>query len=152
MKRFRFSLQSVHDLRETLRDEAERQLALAMAEAAAASKRITEAEELIVRTGADFAARLQSGKVLDPQEAALCADYLSVLVRRIKDEKIRLKDLESACEFKRLAVVEAARAAEATAKLRDRQQSRHTAEAARHEQNMLDEIATLSSARRVAES
>ena len=55
-------------------------------------------------------------------------------------------------EARRQAVVETSRAAEATSRLRERQLARHELEAARQEQNMLDEMATVSSARRLTEN
>lgn len=148
MKRFRFQLQTVHNMRETHRDEAERNLAEAAAQVSAAAASLDEAERLLTIAAETYAAMLQSG-VLDAHEASLRASYLLTLTERRRDARARLALVERERETRRLAVVEASRAAETTAQLRARQRARHDFEAARDEQNTLDEIAISASARRL---
>ncbi len=146
MKKFRFTLQTVHDLREARRDEAERALATA-------SRAVDEAEEQLAETSSaherameEFAARLESGE-LDPFEAELSVNYLASLVERKLEAHARLKELEERRERQREETIEAARSAETTARLRDRQREKHQLQMMRAEQQILDEMAMLTQAR-----
>lgn len=147
MKKFRFTLQPVHDLREMRRDEAERSHAQAIAAVAEANGRLDEAENTRREAAESLRRVLQSGQ-LDPHDVALRSGYLSALIAREADARTRLAALEDERERRRRTVAEAARAAEATAKLRERQSARHHEAVARHEQNLLDEMAVVTAARR----
>lgn len=151
MKRFHFPLQTVHNMREMVRDEAEKHLAHAASKVSEAESCLDEAGRSLTSAADIYAERLQSGTI-DPHETALRADYIASLARREQEARARLTQLERELEERRLVVVEAARAAEATSKLRERQLARHTLEASRQEQNMLDEMATVSSARRLTDN
>lgn len=148
MKRFRFQLQTVHDLRETRRDEAERSLAEAAQQVFAAAAQLDDANRSLTEAAENYAAMLGDG-ALDAHEASLRASYLITLTRRREDARTRLAAVEREREVRRQVVVEASRAAEATAKLRERQSARHALETARDEQNNLDEMATSATARRL---
>ena len=140
MKRFQFSLQSVHDLRQSQRDDAERGLAQASAKVSAANAALDEIARLRAHAIESHLSTFQAG-VLNPHEATLSANYFAALARREAEARERLAGLERERETRREQTVETTRAAETTAKLRERQRVRHTTEAARAEQNMLDEIA-----------
>jgi flagellar export protein FliJ len=146
MKKFRFSLQTVHDLRETRRDEEERTLALTANAAQEAADQLAETRQAHSRATDVYAARLQSGEI-DPFDATLSVNYLASLLKREREDQTRLRDRERVHEAQRTITAEAARAAEATAKLRERQRERHKLESSRAEQEMLDEMATLLQAR-----
>lgn len=148
MKRFRFQLQTVHDIRETRRDEAERNLAEAAQQVFAAAAQLEEADRSLAAAAETYAAQMRVG-ALDAHEASLRASYLLTLTRRRQDARTHLDAVERERETRRLASVEASRAAETTAKLRERQRARHALEAARDEQNNLDEMATSATARRL---
>ena len=150
MKRFKFSLQAVHDLRETAREEAERHLARAGAEVSHAAAELDRVLRLRETETANHLARLQRG-ALDAHEIALHMGYLDALAQREREARAHLLAAERARDERRQAAVAATQAAEATAKLRERESRRHQLEAARTEQNMLDEMATLSLARRLME-
>ncbi|MEJ7708486.1 MAG: flagellar export protein FliJ [Pyrinomonadaceae bacterium] len=148
MKRFHFQLQTVHDIRESQRDRAERELAEAAAQVSAGAARLNEAERQLSIAAETYAAMLHAG-VIDSYEAAQRANYILTLTRLQQDARTRLAALEREREEQRLAVVEASRAAETTSRLRERQHARHNLEVTRQEQNMLDEIATSAIARQM---
>lgn len=148
MKKFKFSLQTVHNLRQEQRDKAERELARAATEVANAAAHLDEAVNNRAAAEQNYAAKLHSEDSLDPHEIALRADYLTLLTQRQRAASERLFTLEQERETRRRTAVMAARAAEATSKLRDRHRARHHLEAMRTEQNDLDEMATLLAARR----
>jgi flagellar export protein FliJ len=146
MKKFRFTLQTVHDLREARRDEAERALFRAASAARAASEQLEETKQTHLRATETYAAKLQEGEI-DPFDALLSINYLASLNRRERETHAQLEELEKAREAQRALTAAAAREAEATSRLRQRQRERHHLELARYEQEMLDEMATLAQAR-----
>jgi flagellar export protein FliJ len=144
MKRFKFSLEAVHNLRELQRDEVERQLARAAAIASAAETAIEEIE----RHRAEIETRL-AGLIgeLNAVEAAWQSNYLIVLAEREGQAKEHLAQLERERETHRQNVIVATREAEVTGQLRARQKARHEADVARAEQILLDEMAIITALR-----
>lgn len=150
MKRFRFSLQTVHDVRSTARDEAERRLASANADVAKANDSVMETRNIRDREADALVVKYRTGD-LDPRETALRFGYLEALSRQEAEARDRLIALERTRDRVREATTLAARDAEVTAKLRDRHLARHRAETARVEQVSLDELVVIAAARRRAE-
>jgi flagellar FliJ protein len=150
MKQFQFSLQAVHDLRQMACEQAERELAQAMAQVSEAAARIDEITRLRATAIEVYLAKLQAG-ALAPHEAALHAHHLHSLAQREAEARVCLGSLERERERRCQLVMEAAREAETTARLREREAARHRAELARAEQKLLDEMATEAFARRQAE-
>ena len=147
MKKFHFSLQTVHNLREAKREDAERGLVKAATAAQDAAAHLEGVKYIHTSATQAFAVRLRETEI-DPQEAALSVAYLAMLVGRRREAHAKLKELEAKHESQRELTVNAARDAKATARLRERQHERHTQQVARSEQEMLDEMATLAQARR----
>ena len=144
MKRFKFSLETVHNLRELRRDEAERQLAHAAAVVLTAVAAIEEIERQRATTEAKLACA--TGLVC-AAELALQVNYLDLLAKREQEARMRLAALECEREERRQAALAASREADVTGQLRARQHARHIAETSRAEQNMLDEMAVAATLR-----
>lgn len=138
MKRFKFRLQTVHNLRAQRRDEAERALLKAAAEVAAGEAALAELQRQ--REAAESKMARATGQVY-ADELALQLGYLEFLAQRERALRNRLAELEQTREAVRASALEAARAAEITSQLKQRQQARHAAEATLAEQNFLDEMA-----------
>src|ERR1043165_3758262 len=100
MKKFRFSLQTVHDLREARRDEAERNLSCKATAAQEAAEQLAETRHTHARASDAFAARLQFGEI-DPFEATLSVNYLAALLKREREDYARLEECERAHEAQR---------------------------------------------------
>ncbi|HYE73991.1 MAG TPA: flagellar export protein FliJ [Blastocatellia bacterium] len=150
MKRFKFSLQTLHELRERAREEAESKLSQAHAKVAQAEAALEQAQlarNLALENNAHY---LSSGQI-NSHEVAMRADYIAVLDRRIAEAWQQLNQAQIEREARMREAVKAAMAAEATAKLREKHRARHESEVARTEQEWLDELATLASARRRTE-
>ncbi|MGH9942500.1 MAG: flagellar export protein FliJ [Pyrinomonadaceae bacterium] len=145
--KFRFTLQSVHDLRETRREEAERELARAYARLTDAHARLDGVIETRLAYERDCASLMQNAP-LDPADLAARSDYLSSLLNSERAARGRIAELEGERDRLRQHLVEATRNCEVTSTLRERQRSRFEFEASRREQLMLDELATLGAARR----
>jgi len=147
MKRFKFSLQSVHDLRESRRQVAERELADANGELYRANAQLEE----VVRSRQKALERyllIYQSREIEVSMITAHTDFIGSLFRREREARAHILDVEAKIEQKRRAVTEALRDTETTAKLRDRQRQQHELEINRNEQITLDEIAVLSVARR----
>jgi flagellar export protein FliJ len=138
MKRFKFSLEAVHNLREMRRDEAERQLEQSAARVSAARAIVEQIEQQ--RNAIETELARATGP-LCTHELSLRVSYLEFLKGREQETRQHLAALERQHEAQRETAVAAARDAEATEQLRARQQARHAAAVARVEQLLLDEIA-----------
>lgn len=147
MKKFKFTLQTVHDLRESLREKAERELADANSELYRANAQLEE----VVRArqkALDRYMMLYQASELDVSMIGAHTDFLGSLFRREREARIFITEVELRLEEKRRSVTEAMRETETTAKLRERQRDLHRMESNRHEQTILDEMAAMAAARR----
>jgi flagellar export protein FliJ len=149
LKRFKFTLQTVHDFRERARETAERELAQASAELSVARTRL---EKLFEQRSAamDSYLFLFQSKEIDASAIAAHSDYINAFTRREREMRIHIAEIEQGVEARRKCLTEAMRDTETTAKLRDRQRELHDQDAARTEQKNLDEMAVVAVARRRA--
>lgn len=138
MKRFRFSLETVHNLREARRDEAEQRLAQTAAGIQAATEAVAEIERQRAAVETKLA---QATGPLCTAELTLHVNYLELLAQREREARAHLAALEREREAQRQATLAATREAKVTGQLRARQHARHTAELVRAEQQLLDELA-----------
>jgi flagellar export protein FliJ len=149
MKRFHFSLQAVHNLREMRRDAAERELAALVAEhheaqvqlQAGLRRREAAMENYLV---------LHHSAEIQAVTFATHTNYIDSLFQLERQSRATILQLEERIATKRVDLTEASRQTETTANLRDRQRARHYQEGARLEQNLLDEMAVAGAARRLA--
>lgn len=148
MKRFKFSLQTLHEMRQEEREQAERALALATADLA----KEMEAIELVVReidkTIRDYAGKVSSGTV-SAYEAETYSRYIASLDRKLESARARQAEAAQFRELKIQELIKATTAAEATTKLREQHYQRYVAEVAKEEQDLIDELATISTSRRL---
>jgi len=147
MKRFKFSLQTVHDLRESRQEAAERELANANSELYRANAQLEEVVRSRQKALERYLLMYQKNEI-EVSMVAAHTDFIGSLFKREREAKAHIREVELRLEQKRQAVTEAMRETEATAKLRDRQRQNHQLEANRNEQAMLDEMAVLAVARR----
>lgn len=148
MKRFKFSLQTLHELREQERDTAERVLQEATAAVAKAEARIEEIMRTITQTVASYSATMRS-KELNAREAEMHTEYIATLERQLAEARQQHAALVQEREVKLQEFVKASTAAEATTKLREQYYARYLSELAREEQNLMDELATIATVRRL---
>lgn len=149
MKRFKFSLQTVHDFREFRRTNAEREFAEATAQLQGLKAQIEELRRLH-RAALDKCLLLYQSREIEASLIAAHADFINSLVQRERELRQQMAATERHLEVKRQALTEALRATKTTAKLRERHLDRHDLELARNEQNLLDEMAVATVARRRA--
>lgn len=147
MKRFKFSLQTVHDLRESRQEAAELDLAAANSELYRANAQLEEVVRLRQNALERYLLMYQSNEI-EVSMVAAHTDFIGSLFQREREAKAHIVEVERRLEQKRSALTEAMRETETTAKLRERQRQNHQLEANRNEQTMLDEMAVLAVARR----
>lgn len=148
MKRFKFSLQTLHDLRAQEREDAERALAQAAAEVAAAAAHVEALRHTINQAITAYTTNLQT-KVPNAPEAKMHSEYLTALDRQLAAARAHQAERERFRAMKLQDLIKASAAAEATAKLREQYYLRYVAELAREEQNLMDELATIATVRRL---
>ncbi|MBS1809321.1 MAG: flagellar export protein FliJ [Acidobacteria bacterium] len=148
MKRFKFSLQTLHDLREQERETAERELGKAIAAVAEATAKIEALLNAIVQAVAAHAANLRV-KEVNAREAQMHTEYIATLEQQLAEARACHAALEREREVKLQELIKASAAAEATAKLREQYYARYISELAREEQNLMDELATIATVRRL---
>jgi flagellar export protein FliJ len=147
MKRFFFSLQTVQDLRNNKREEAERELAQAEAQVLNAKTALEKTlTERVVAIDAYVAALAASP--INIQDIMLRTSHLALLSQREEQQRVLLASTEELRDAKRHLALAAMQQAETLSALRERHHSRHTAMVARAEQTALDEIAMLNFVRR----
>ena len=147
MKRFQFSLQAVHNVREMRRDAAERALAAVAAELKGAQAQL----ETVLRrrqSAMENYLLLHQSKEIEAATFASHTDYIGSLFLLERQARAMTLQIEARIASKRQALTEAARQTETTANLRERQRERHHLEIAQHEQKVLDEMAVVAVARR----
>jgi len=147
MKRFKFSLQTVHDFREFRRDAAEREFAEAVDRLYRAKAQLEEVRRAH-RAALDNYLLLYQSREIQATMISAHTDFIASLMRREREVLTQIAGIERHIETKRQAVTEALRATKTTAKLSERQRQRHDLDLARTEQTLLDEMAVAAMARR----
>jgi flagellar export protein FliJ len=151
MKKFKFTLQSVHNVREIKQEREELALAQLQTEANRASAQVEAAENARINAYKDYAQRLRTGEI-DPVEMALTVKYLNALSTHEQTTRQVLEEKKQACANQSEKVAAAAREVKTTAILRQSQYARHMLELARTEQTALDEMVTTTFARQMSQA
>lgn len=151
MKKFKFSLQTVHNLREVKREQEQLKLADLRTKLDDASTQLQAVENKRRETLDKYSEQLQRGEI-DAFQMALLTDYLKALSNRETAARENVKLAQQACAHQTKTLAEAARCVEVTAKLHERQRAKFELEAARVEQNNLDEMVSLNFARQLTQT
>jgi flagellar export protein FliJ len=140
MKRFKFELESVLQVRQESHEAAKVELSNAAAAVDAARVQleslqdVRKAQESKLRTNATLA---------DPNALFLHSAYLDALSRRERQQTEKLMHLEEERLSRQTAAIEAAQEAQVIEKIRERQYRMHRQSVLQHEQAELDEAAIL---------
>lgn len=148
MKKFKFSLQTVHELRESKRDQELSKLAELQNALAQITEELEQAERERHEATENYANKIQAGELLS-FEIALMLDYLRSLATREQAARARLEQARQACLSQSRNVAEASREVKVTSALRERHHARHLLEMNRAEQTALDEMVSINFARQM---
>lgn len=147
MKKFKFTLQTVHNVREMRQEKEQLVLAGLQNEAAQAAEQIEKIEEAYILAIENYGHKLGNGKAMNIGEMELDAMYLSALERQKRRAIEILNEKKQACMQQGVKLAATAREVKITDRLRENQVLRHRLETAKHEQTALDEMVSANFAR-----
>ena len=152
MKKFKFNLESVHNVRE-LREEQEQTVFARMRKAVnETEQRLEKIRERRIAAMDKYLEDLQGGRAADPVEMDLHAKHFASLERLRIETEIELEEKRSACREQAGLLSAAAREVKVTGKLREKKKALYDRELAKHEQNAMDEITSAKYAREAGKS
>lgn len=147
MKKFKFKLQTVHNVRE-LREETEKYLLLKLqADVNEAALKVAQIEIMRSEAIENYAERLKSGEQLSAMEMEMNLNHFSSLNYLQKEAEKVLEEKKEVCREQTEKVAEAMREVKVTNRLQEKQKALHQLEFARNEQNNLDELVSTKFAR-----
>ena len=147
MKKFKFTLDSVHTVREIRKERESVRLAQLNAEAERAEKRVANIESMRRDAIETYTRRLACGERIDALEMELSSRHFSSLDVLQLEAEAYLADRRRACEAQMANVTEAMREVKITENLRETQRERHRFESERREQIGVDEMVSTGFAR-----
>jgi flagellar FliJ protein len=141
MKRFRFRLQRILQLREQIRDEARQELVLKNAERDHQISVLTHLEQEFERIG------LSEGGTYSANDLVAIGDYGERLTNAIDKQKVVVAEAVRAAQVAQERYIEASKEARAMEMLRDKKLEEFKEQVQREEGALLDEIAIQRSVR-----
>ncbi|MGE5584717.1 MAG: flagellar export protein FliJ [Bacillota bacterium] len=149
MRRFRFRLQKLLEVRRLKEDTLRQELARTQ-------EALRRGNDVLEKLGAMHGATLEELRAsvagtLDVEWIAACHRYLGFLAHRIEEQQAAVNRLAREEAAKREALVAARRARKVVEKLRERAYARYREEFARAEQAFLDEVGVTRYARKGGE-
>ncbi len=151
MKKFKFTLQTVHNVRE-MREEKEHIVLTQMQnEVEKAVDRIRQIEQMRQDAIEKYTSRLQSGQTINVFELEMNSNHISALGKNRRDAEAFLEQKKMACSKQSETVAAATRAVKITNRLRETQASRHKTESDRQEQTAIDELVSANFARKMTQ-
>lgn len=147
MKKFQFTLQTVHNVREMRREKEELVLAEMQTAADQAAARLADIENRRIEAIANYTGKMKKGEPINPFEMELGTNHLRALDHSIRDAQAALEEKKRLCDRQRQLVAAAGREVKITERLRESQQARHQTELDRREQTALDELVAAKFAR-----
>jgi flagellar export protein FliJ len=147
MKKFKFTLQTVHNVREMKQEKEQLVLSQLQNEAAKAAEQIEKIEEAYLQAIENYGRKLGSGRVMNIGEMELEAMHISALERQKRRAHEILSEKKQACILQSTKLAAASREVKITERLRENQVLRHRIETDKQEQNALDEMVSANFAR-----
>lgn len=152
MKKFKFNLQTVHNVRELKSERENLTLSELQSEVERAESRIAHIESMRAEAVERYIQRLSSGNHLNPREMELSSNHFASL-NSLQNEAQKVADEKRLACLRQLEAVKAARVeVKVTDKLRDDQLRRHQQESDSLEQKGIDELVTANFTRNLQKS
>lgn len=148
MKKFAFTLQSVHKVREFRKEKELNILSELQAQVESATMRVAEIERQRLEAMSRYAERLNARESISPLEMELNSNHFASLNRLQQEAEAVLVMKRQECSRQAGVVAAAAREVKVTDRLREIQKEKHRLEADRAEQNGIDELVSANFARR----
>jgi flagellar export protein FliJ len=152
MKKFQFTLQSLHNVREMREENELMVLSRLNMEAEAASDQLARIEGELLSAVENYNRKFGAGRAINAMEMELNSKHITALERKKVAARDELAERQNACARQISQVARAAQEVQVTGRLRENQVKDHRLGVARHEQNALDEMVTIGFARKLGES
>lgn len=149
MKKFKFTLQTVHNVREMRREKEELVLAEMRAETDRALARLSELEKTRLAAVENYTRKLAQGEVMNPLEMELNTNHLRSLDLTLRKAQAEVEQKQRAVAAQSVIVAAASQSVKVTERLRENQQTRHQTELERREQIAIDDLVSANFARRM---
>ena len=149
MKKFKFTLQTVHSVREMLREKEELSLAEMQTEVSRAVAYLSEVERARLEAIEKYTRKLKQGEAMNPFEMELNTNHLRSLDFKIREAQTDVNRKQQAVSAQSEIVAAAGRKVKVTERLRENQQMRHRTELERCEQTAIDDLVSANFARRM---
>ncbi len=150
MKKFKFTLQTVHNVREMRQEKEQMILTQLRNDVQQAAERVAQIEQTRLRAIENYTEKLGKGESLNALELELTSNHISNLDRLQREAAQFLEQAKRTAAAQSINVAAAGRAVKITEKLRETQQIRHQNETQKNEQNALDEIVCANFARQMS--
>jgi|GEM_PF-2474601 len=150
MKKFKFTLQTIHSVREMRQEKEELVLSQMQAEAIKTAESVRQIEETRQTAIENYNTTLKRGEAMNIGEMELETAHIASLDRHRRHTEELLEQQKESCLRQKAMLAAAAREVKVTQKLRETQQTRHRTELDRHEQNALDEMVSANYARKIS--
>lgn len=149
MKKFKFTLQTVHNVREMRQEKEELVFSQMQAEATRAAERIREIEKMRFEALENYTRRLTAGAAVCAIELEMNSNHFASLDRLQREAEKILNEKKQACNQQSRKLACAVREVKITNRLRETQVAKHKLELERQEQINTDEIVSANFARRL---
>lgn len=149
MKKFKFTLQTVHHVREMRQEKEELVLSEINTEIAQAKSRLTEIEKTRLEAVENYTQKLKKGEPMNPFEMELNTKHIAALDGLIRHAKAAVEQKRLALTAQSHVVAAANQQVKITERLHGNQKKRYQAELDKHEQTEMDELVSANYARRM---
>lgn len=149
MKKFKFTLETVHNVREMKQENEQLKLTELQAEAAQAADQIERVNVAYTQAIESYSLKVNHGRAMNIGEMELEAMHITALERQKRRALEILEEKKRAVAEQSQRLAAAAREVKITERLRETQILRHRLEADKHEQNQMDELVSANFARRL---
>lgn len=149
MKKFQFTLQTVHNVREMRQEKEEIVLSEMQAEINRAIADLAKIEKIRLDAIENYTLKMKRGEPMNPFEMELHTNHLRAIDQLIREVQLKIEEKKQACAHQSQIVAHAGREVKITERLRENQHARHRLEQERREQTALDELVSANFARQM---
>lgn len=149
MKKFKFTLQTVHNVREMRQEKEELVFSQMQAEAENAAERIRQIEKMRFDALEVYKHRLKAGEIINAMDLEINSNHFVSLDRLQREAEKLFSEKKQACAQQSQKLAAAVREVKITNRLRETQAAKHKLALDRQEQTNLDEIVSANFARRL---
>jgi flagellar protein FliJ len=149
MKKFKFTLETVHKVRELRQEKEELVLSEIQSEVNKATSRLSEIEQKRLDAVESYSQKLKKGEAINPFELELSTRHIESLQTSIREAKANVTEKQNERKLQSFVVAAANQQVKITEKLHENQKKKHKTEIDRHEQSAIDELVSANYARRM---